>query len=187
MKRRRSWFNLYFALALATGCGGFHPFAHKQAATVRLYVESTHASDTGTALVTRDKIPMSIEREPFLDESDLAKAQLVDNPDGTFSIDLIFDEHGGLLLDMTTVANMGRRIVVFSHFPPPGTKEDTGSTAPEPEKAGKPRKSGWISAVMIRQRISNGAFRFTPDTTREEAQRIVTGLNNVVEEAKKSF
>jgi hypothetical protein len=42
------------------------------------------------------------------------------------------------------------------------------------------RESGWLAAVLIRQRISSGVFRFTPDATRAEGARIVRGLRNVI-------
>jgi hypothetical protein len=37
----------------------------------------------------------------------------------------------------------------------------------------------WIAAPKMQYRITNGLFVFTPDTTHEEAERIVRGLNNV--------
>jgi hypothetical protein len=38
---------------------------------------------------------------------------------------------------------------------------------------------------LLSGRISNGLFAFTPDTTREEADRIARGLNNVAEQVRK--
>ena len=37
----------------------------------------------------------------------------------------------------------------------------------------------WLAAPRISQRIKDGVLVFTPDATREEAERIVRGLNNV--------
>ena len=37
----------------------------------------------------------------------------------------------------------------------------------------------WIAAPVITQRIGDGLLVFTPDTSREEAARIVSGLNRV--------
>ncbi|HWD19375.1 MAG TPA: hypothetical protein VHB20_08845 [Verrucomicrobiae bacterium] len=193
MKSLRGWFNIYFisALALAVaGCGSMG-YGKKQVATIRLYLESRReSSGAGTVYVTRQRIPMSIDREPFLDESDLSSARLDDNPDGTYAIELSFNDHGATVLDMTTVGNRGRRIVIFSHFPPPGTKEDANADIQHPDAGApsdQPRKSGWISAVMINHRMSNGNVRFTPDATREEAAHIVEGLKNVIAKAKSKY
>jgi hypothetical protein len=38
---------------------------------------------------------------------------------------------------------------------------------------------------MTNKRISDGVLVFTPDASREEADRIVLGLNNVAKEAQK--
>lgn len=188
MKSPGRWFNIYFLaalLAFAAGCsssGGL--FHHPQLATIRLYLQTgPEASGAGKVLVTREKIPMTIEREPFLDESDLSKAQLIDEPDGTYSIELTFDDHGAMVLDMQTVSEKGRCIVIYSHFPPPGTRE---GEAPKPGAGGK-KTSGWISAVRINGRLSNGSLVFTPDVSRDDAQRIVTGLNNVIKKKDKDF
>jgi hypothetical protein len=191
MKSPRGWFNIYFVLAasaLAAGCQSHHPhYGKKQVATIRLYLETHEDASAGTVFVTRQRIPMTVERDPFLDESDLARARFVDEPDGTYAIDLVFNDHGAALLDMTTIGNRGRRIAIFSHFPPPGTKEvldDTPDSQPKPAVSDKPRGSGWISAVMISGRLTSGSLVFTPDATRAEAQAIVAGLNNVVSKSK---
>ncbi|MGD0813138.1 MAG: hypothetical protein ABSA83_06010 [Verrucomicrobiota bacterium] len=210
MKRWRCSFNIYFALAclaLGGGCasmGGDNP--KKQQSTIRLYIEGQKADRTtsGTVLVTRDKIPFTVERDPFLDEGDLAKASIVDDPsgDGGYSIQLTFNEHGTLLLDMYSTDHKGRHIIVFSQFPKPGKKaheakkksgDSDDSDLVEPSSVSSPpagtnttRESAWLGAVLIRQRISNGMFRFTPDASRAEGVRIVRGLRNVIAKAKKS-
>jgi len=187
MKFQRGWFNIYFICLLAILGSACHSMGgSKQLATVRLYLETPREGNgAGKVLVTRAMIPMSIESEPFLDESDISKARLIEEPDGTYSIELAFDEHGTMLLELKSVENKGRHIVVFCHFPPPGTKQDEEGTGTKPEP-GKPRTSGWVSAVEITGRLSNGTLVFTPDTTREEAKRIVDGLNNVAAKIKKS-
>jgi hypothetical protein len=47
------------------------------------------------------------------------------------------------------------------------------------------RDPRWLAAPQITKHLSAGVFTFTPDATREEAERIVTGLNNVAEKVKK--
>ena len=37
----------------------------------------------------------------------------------------------------------------------------------------------WLAAPVISHRISDGVLVFTPDATREEAEEIALGLNNV--------
>jgi preprotein translocase subunit SecD len=82
---------------------------------------------------------------------------------GTFFIRIQFDHIGTSLLNATTLANPGRRIAVASQFP--GLR--------------------WVAAPQIQGRIADGVFTFTPDASREEAERIVRGLNNGIALAKK--
>jgi hypothetical protein len=140
-----------------------------------------------------------------LNEADLANASIVNDPegDGGYSIQLTFNDHGTLLLDMYTADNKGKHIIVFSQFPKKGYKPpkpakkkpdsdeddadlmEPGDLTPGPSGTNTTaRQSGWIAAVLIRQRISNGMFRFTPDASRAEGFRIVRGLRNVIAEAK---
>ena len=45
----------------------------------------------------------------------------------------------------------------------------------------------WLAAPMITRQIQDGIFVFTPDASREEAERIVRGVNNVVAKLNKKF
>jgi hypothetical protein len=211
MKRRRRSINIYFLLAcvlLAGGCAMIKKATakKKEESTMRLYIEGERADSTtaGTVLVTSNKIPFTVEREPFLTEGDLIKASIVNDPGGeSYSIQLVFNDHGALLLDMYTAENKGKHIIVFSQWPKVGYKapkakkkkeadsDDTDLVdanspgAPETAATNRdPRWSGWLAAVLVRQRISNGAFRFTPDASRAEGDRIVRGLRNVIAENK---
>jgi len=206
-------FNTYFAaLLLLGGCVSephSKPDKHKEQSTIRLYMEGsrTDYSNVGTVLVTREKIPFAVGREPFLTEADLKRARLIDDPsqDGSYYIELAFNEHGTLLLDMMTTDNKGKHIVIFSQFPPPGQKQPkvkkknkdsdseddfddqhpAPSPAPEQDVPGKSRQSAWLTAVLIRDRNPSGVFRFTPDASHEEGARIVRGLKNDIAAAKK--
>jgi hypothetical protein len=209
MKRRRSSFNIYFALVClvlaAGGCGTYRAVKQatstkKELSTMRLYLEGHRADkmSAGNVQVTHNKLLFTIETDPFLDEADLTKASIVEDPDGTFSIQLQFNAHGTLLLDMYTASNKGKHIIVFSQFPKlgkhPKLKKKSGDTddadlvdksnAPPPPP-GASRESAWLTAVLIRDRISSGLFRFTPDATREECNRIVRGLRNVIPSQQK--
>jgi len=211
MKSRLHKFNIYLALAsllLAGGCASSKgKFAKSEQSTIRLYLEGNRKdlSGTGTVLVTRERYPVTIERAPFLTEGDLRQASMVDEPgpNGGYSIQLVFNDHGALMLDMLTTAHKGQHIVIFSQFPHPGYKppkeakkskkdefdnenkmEDIQATIPaqqpELESPGEARASAWLAAYLIRGRNESGIFRFSPDASREETQRIVRGLKNVI-------
>ena len=211
MKNCSHKFNTYLALAslfLAAGCASKRAsFAKSEQSTIRLYLEGNRQdlTGTGTVLVTRDRFPVTIERAPFLTEADLRQATMIDEPgpNGGYSIELLFNDHGSLMLDMLTTANRGHHIVIFSQFPHPGYKPPTlpkkpkkdefdnenkwediqptlPVTQPELEAPGQPRASAWLAAYLIRERDSSGIFRFSPDATRDETKRIVRGLKNVI-------
>jgi hypothetical protein len=211
MKSRHRSFNIFFALAcvaLAGGCAEIQKMTgpKKEETTIRLYLEGEKAdkATVGTVLVTSNKYPYTIQREPFLNEGDLAKASIVKDPggDGGYSIQLAFDDHGTLVLDMYTADSKGKHVIVFSQFPkkgykPPKAKEkkksddsdesdlvESGDIGPVTD-TNATRQSGWLAAVLIRQRISTGVFRFTPDASPAEGRRIVRGLRNVIEEKSK--
>jgi hypothetical protein len=213
MKSNTNGFNIYLALTclfLVAGCASkSSKFAKNEQSTLRLYLEGNRGdpSTTGTVLVTRQRIPYTIDREPSLTEADLRKAALLEEPgpNGGYAIQLVFNEHGALLLDMLTTANKGRHLVVFAQFPPKGYKapkakrapkkseddnsmEDLQATLPpsqgQLEAPGQPRASGWLGAVLIRGRNPSGMFTFSPDASREEAARIVRGLKNDIAYAK---
>jgi hypothetical protein len=216
MKSRSRSFNLYFTLGclvLTGGCALFKEAKEevnpkKEQSTIRLYLEGQRADKTtsGTVLVTSNKFPYTVQRDPFLTEAEVSKASIVDDPsgDGSYSIQLKFDDHGSLLLDMYTAENRGKHIIVFSQFPTPGlkhkkakkkpddtndedlmeTRSDLPSGVSDDMPPGTPRQSGWLAAVLVRSHITDGVFRFTPDASRKEGFRIVRGLRNGI--AKKS-
>jgi hypothetical protein len=209
MKNSFHKFNIYLALSAllcSAGCGTYQKnkdFAKQEQTTMRLYLEGNRGDEagTGTVLVTRERFPLVVDRAPFLKEDDLVGVDMINEPgpDGGFFIELHFNEHGALLLDMLTTANRGKHIVVFSQFPHPGAKapkqkkvkasnleeqedlqEKLPAEQPELEKAGEGRTSAWLAAVLIRERDPSGIFRFSPDASRDETARIVRGLKNVI-------
>lgn len=103
-----------------------------------------------------------VEKDSFLDERDVARASLSDYMDG-FVIQLQFNDHGTLVLDTISSANKGKRVAIMADF-------------------GEQR---WLAAPVLSRRISDGILTFTPDATREEATRIVRGLNNTATLIKK--
>jgi len=108
-------------------------------------------------------VMVNVENDPFLDESHIETASVMEDRRGGFVIRVKFDHIGTSLLNATTLANPGRRIAVHSQFPSPR----------------------WLAAPVIRGRIDDGIFSFTPDASREEAERIVRGINNSIALAKK--
>jgi preprotein translocase subunit SecD len=169
-------FNIYLcatlALALACGCqlhgdkDSKEKKEKKEVSTVSLHLEANPdgISDIVPVSIYRSQpIEVSMTKEPFLDSRMLEEAKLVEEPGGLFSIRLKFNWEGAAILDSTTSSNPGRRIGVYGDF----------------------KEKRWLASPLIRQRISDGVFKFTPDATHEEAERIVRGLNNVAKEIKK--
>ena len=109
---------------------------------------------------------VNVEKTPFVDESSVAEAKVVDTLGG-FAIQIQFDRRGAWLLEEYSIAHKGKRFAIFSQF---------GNTAAQ---------TRWLAAPRISQRITNGTLVFTPDATREEAERMVRGLNNVARVVKK--
>jgi preprotein translocase subunit SecD len=161
-------FNLYLLMALmaAAVCGcrtSREAKARKLLSTLRLHVEAsldrTKASEP--IPVYREKpIWVNVTKAPFLTEADVEEAKVVDVVGG-FALCIKFDGPGTAILEEYTAANRGKKIAVFSQF-------------------GKQIKDyRWLAAPMIARRIADGVFTFTPDATREEAEEIANGLNNV--------
>lgn len=163
MKSRSRVFNgflVLIALVLAAGCATSEERQRKkQISSMRIHLESDQQSDHSSAISVIRSSPMllNIEREPVLDENNVAAAMLEDQAGG-FVVRLQFNRQGSWILDRTTVMNKGKHLAIFSYF-------------------GQAR---WLAAPEIRSRNSTGQLTFTPDCTREEAERFVRGLNNVV-------
>jgi hypothetical protein len=131
----------------------------KEASTLRLHLEADPDDGKNTSMVPiyrNTPVAVSIQKAPFLDEGNLINAAVVDVIGG-FAIQVQYDFRGKLALESTTAANRGRKVAVFSQF----------------------TEGRWLAAPMINKRIDDGVFTFTPDATREEAERIVNGLNNI--------
>jgi preprotein translocase subunit SecD len=162
MKMRGTAFNtllLWMLAALLAGCETSGGKFKKEASTLRLHLEVTPDGTGHNAPVPiyrAHPIYVNVEKDAFLNEGFIQKAEVV-NDLGGFSIRIQFEQKGVWLLENVTTANKGRRIAIFSQF-------------------GDAR---WLAAPVLVQRITDGALQFTPDATREEAERIVRGLNNV--------
>jgi len=174
----KTWFlrfNIYF-LALAAlfmGCKSDSAgksekkSQDKELSTIRLHLEVNPDGTDRTATVTvyrANPMLVGMWRAPFLDESYLDEASVVEDPGG-FSIRLKFDyPRGTRFLEMATTSYKGQRIIVESAFP----------------------EIRCLAAPIINRRIMDGVFEFTPDATRAETERIVRGLNNLIKKVKKN-
>jgi hypothetical protein len=167
MKIRLAPFNIYLLVLttlLAISCKTPEERKRgKEASTFRVYLASSGGPTGGTVIYRQSPIHLSVEREPFLTEIDLDSASLVDVPGG-FAINAQFNGHGALVLEGVTVAHKGQYLAIHSSF----------------------GESRWLAAPLITRRISNGDLVFTPDATHEEADRIVSGLTNVIKKVKKA-
>ena len=164
-------FNIYLLVvfaALLSGCKTTEEKERsKEASTLRFHLEiNADGTDrnSGVPVYRRKPMLLNVTRDAFLNEGDIDEASVVDVLGG-FSIQIRFNRHGTLVLNATTIANKGRRIGIHSQF-------------------GEAR---WLAAPMITRQIQNGIFVFTPDASREEAERIVRGVNNVVAKLNKKF
>lgn len=130
----------------------------KELSTIRFHLEAS-GNSTGRAslvpILRSAPVSLNVITESFLDERDVLRATITDYQ-GSFVIQIQFDDHGTFVLDNISAANKGKRIAIMSSF-------------------GEER---WIAAPVITRRISEGTLSFTPDASREEAVRIVRGLNN---------
>ena len=172
-------FNIYFLLCamvvlfLTPGCKTSPETQKKNkekklATVLRLHLE-TRPDNSGhqeTISVLRDNpVKISVQKTAFLNEANIAEADIIDGIGG-FSISLKFDRRGRLLLEQFSTANIGRRIAVYAQFSE-GLKE-----------------ARWLAAPLVHKRIGDGVLTFTPDASREEAELIVKGLNNVAKKVQ---
>ena len=165
MKIGSPGFNLYLLLLLA--CAGCETTGHqKEASTLQLHVEVNPDGTDRNAPVPIGRgdfsFQVNVERDPFLNEGSITEAWVVDALGG-FQILVKYDAKGTRLLDQYSMAHRGKRVAILSQF-------------------GEAR---WLAAPVLANRITDGTFAFTPDATREEAERIVRGLNNVAKEMHK--
>ncbi len=159
-----------FALASVAGCKSAKSkdpdkYTKKDEASLRVHLEvnADGTENNGPITVGRQSpFEINVQKSPFVTEFQIEKAAVIDDLGG-FSISVQFDKQGSMLLDQYTTGYKGRRMAISSEF-------------------GQIR---WIAAPVITQRLGDGLLVFTPDTTREEADRIVSGLNRVAVLVKK--
>lgn len=166
LTRRHKRFNTYLALALMAvilAACQFAGMGSRELSTLRFHLEANLDGtdhNVPACIFRGHPVLIGIERTPFLDESSVAEAKVVDTLGG-FAVQIRFDRRGGWVLEEYSTAHKGKRFAIFSEF---------GNTAAQ---------ARWLAAPRVSQHIADGIFVFTPDATREEAERVVRGLNNV--------
>lgn len=168
MKIHWNPFNTYLlAMLLALAACGCHSDGDKKSkkllSTLRLHMQANNDSTkSGESVpIYREKpVWVSVEKLPFLTESYVQSASVVDEVGG-FVLRVQFDHRGSTVLEEYTTHNRGRKMAIFSQF-------------------GKDIKDfRWLAAPVISRPITDGVLVFTPDANREEADEIALGLNNV--------
>jgi hypothetical protein len=169
-------FNVYFAVMAATmllcGCQtGHHAKADKKTAALNVCIEASSGPEgtSQTVSVLRaDPVAVTIDPNPVLTEAGIIAARIIESPGG-FAIEVKFDESSTWTLEQFTAANPGRHLVI------------------EGQWGDKPANSRWLAAPLITHRIDNGVLSFTPDASRDEADQLVLGLNNVAKKIQKGL
>jgi hypothetical protein len=176
MKIRCLRFNLYLCVALlltaalAIGCQTEARKRKHQLSTLSIHLQG-HPDRTNM----NERVPIyrahpymiNVEKEPILTQLDIIKAEVVDVVGG-FAIRLQFSRQGTLLLEQNSVSHGGERFAIYCEF------------------GEQLKEKRWLAAPIVSRRISDGVLVFTPDATREEADQLVLGLNNVGKEVKKA-
>lgn len=168
-------FNIYLALItsllLGVGCKSTpkDDKKDKEVSALRVHMESVAGPGNMTqtvSVIRTDPVSVTILSTPVLTESDVVLSRVLETSAG-FAIELKFSSTGTLLLEEYTAANPGKHFVIFGQW---GEKGDDGR---------------WLAAPLLTHRITDGVLSFTPDMSRDEALRLVKGLNNVSQKIAK--
>jgi hypothetical protein len=164
MRANTRRFNLFLALmvvAMLSGCQTSKQDKEVSALRVHIEVNSNQIGNSETISVLRsDPVLVNIAKEPILTEANLVEAKVIDAHGGV-ALQIQFDESSALVLEQYSAGNPGKHFVIFGQW---GEKRADGR---------------WLAAPLITHRIADGRLAFTPDMSREEADRLVLGLNNV--------
>jgi preprotein translocase subunit SecD len=151
-------------LLLLLGCQMSQITQKKQPATLRVHIETNpYPPDQCEQIfvVRTAPIAINVEKKPFLNESHVTSAKVVETDEG-FVLSVKFNDQGQWLLEQYTTANSRRRIAIRTQFRQTTNVFDR-----------------WLAAPRIARGITNGILTFTPDASQDEADLIVEGWNNV--------
>lgn len=158
-------FNLYLLLVLvamsADGCA-WTKKKIKDVAGIRIHVEAPVqvTGKTETIRVLRSQpVAVLVDEDPMVTERNIIAATLLETPGG-FAVRVKFDETGSWMIEQATAGNPGKHMAVYGQW---------GDTISE---------GRWLAAPVITHRIADGTITFTPDASREEAVKLVEGLNH---------
>ena len=156
-------------MALAVLCGCQTDKKDKEVSALRLHIEA-NADNTGTTLTVSvlrsDPVLITVAKEPILQEANMVEAKVIDARGG-IAVRIQFDESSALVLEQYSAGNPGKHFAIFGQW------------------GEKPAEGRWLAAPLITRRIADGVLSFTPDMSREEADRLVLGLNNVAKKIHK--
>jgi len=160
-----------FAAMLALHCSCQSPKTNRKKifSTLRVHLEAGQEAPERNqqVLISRaNPVSVNVQKSPFLTEASVKEAKLVEVVGG-FALSVKFDVQGGWLLEQFSTANLGKHFAIFSQFPIPSNE--------------KMAEGRWLAAPRINKRIADGVLVFTPDATREEAEQIALGLNNLAQ------
>ena len=172
MKVLTGVFNIYLALAILTGlaCGCQSDKKKPQTAALRVHIETSPdpmGNSQAISVIRSNPVLVTVKREPILTEANLVNAKIID-AQGGFALQMKFDENGTWVLEQYSAANPGLHFVIWGQWS---------------EKAVDSR---WLAAPLISRRIHDGTLVFTPDCSREEADKLVPGLNEAAKEFTKT-
>jgi preprotein translocase subunit SecD len=163
----RGRFNLYLLVALlalaAGGCQTHKNDKNKQIATLRVHLEASPEDNGRTTTVPiyrAQPFEIQVQQDPFLTEVHVAAAHVVEALGG-FELQIQLNREGTWLLQQYSATYRGKHFAVFSQF------------------GDKVKDSRWLAAPQFNRLISDGIIQFTPDASREEAEQIALGLNNL--------
>jgi preprotein translocase subunit SecD len=163
-------FNTYLLLAaaLAFFCGCQTDEKNKKIGAIYIHLQAPAIGTSETVNIGRSTpVTIRIGHEPILTEANILGAKVRDDHGG-FVIAIQFDESGSLVLEQYTGSETGRHFAIYGLW---------GDTAAE---------GRWLAAPVIRQRISDGVLTFTADCSREEADKLVAGLNVAAKKIQKA-
>lgn len=121
--------------------------------------DSIPASRRVSIVLRTPALSLQINSIPVLREADLDGAELTGEGED-FQMRLLFNTHGTIELDRVSNNNRDELLVVFINDKP-------------------------VAAPQLKRRIVDGILEFTPDLTREEAEKLVEGLRATIAYLKK--
>lgn len=151
--------SLVLAAVALTGCASKPP---KDATSMSMHLAATPSLPETRRLPVVLRMPsisLQVDRIPVMTERELEKVELTGEGDA-FGMRFVFNTSGTIRLDTLTTDKRGSVIVVCFNGVP-------------------------VAAPLIRERIVDGFFEFTPDVTRQEAEKLAAGVNKLIAYLKK--